>query len=313
MATALAAAALALLGAEAALRLLDPEVYRFVHEARQIHRYDRAWRVAPRPGTARYRLTRPALSFDVTLDADGRRVPPGGDVGPGPAPYVHAIGDSFTMGWGVAFEESYPSRLGRLLAGRASVLNLGLDGFGAIAAAEASTRLLDRYPPAAVVYLFSANDLDDDARAVANSARSAAWHVAMEGLDAMRRRSYVADTPFAVKWILYFRRPLAPVPGGGPATIDERPLPPPEAAPLAATPTGRALAGFRARLDARGARLVVVGLDDEPTRRFLAAAAREGFEAHLLHVPAALRIPGDGHLAAAGCLALAERVAAWLR
>jgi hypothetical protein len=309
----LTALAVTLLGTEIALRLLGAEVYRFVHEARQIHRYDRAWRVAPRPGTARYHLTRPALSFDVTLDADGRRVPSRGDVGPGPAPYVHAIGDSFTMGWGVPFEASYPARLGGLLAGRASVLNLGLDGFGAIAATEASTRLLDRYPPAAVIYLFSANDLEDDARAVANAARPAAWHLAMEGLDAMRRRSYVADTPFAVKWLVYFRRSPAPVTGGGPATIEERPLPSPDAAPLAATPTGRALGVFRRRLDARGARLLVVGLDDEPTRRFLAAAARDGIESHLLHVPAALRIPGDGHLAATGCLALAERVAAWLR
>lgn len=307
------ATALTLLGAEAALRILDPEVYRFVHEARQIHRYDRAWRVAPRPGTARYRLTRPALSFDVTVDADGRRVPPAGDAGPGPAPYIHAIGDSFTMGWGVPFDRSYPARLGGLLAERASVLNLGLDGFGAIAATEASARLLDRYPPAAVVYLFSANDLDDDARAVANAARPAAWHLAMEGLDAMRRRSYLADTPFAVKWLLYFRRPQPPVTEGGPPTIEERPLPPPDAAPLSSTLSGRALAGFRKRLDARGARLVVVGLDDEPTRRFLAAAHRDGIEAHLLHVPAALRIPGDGHLDTAGCLAVAERVAAWLR
>jgi hypothetical protein len=40
------------------------------------------------------------------------------------------------------------------------VLNLGVDGFGAIGATAKSQELAERYPPACAVYLFSPNDLD---------------------------------------------------------------------------------------------------------------------------------------------------------
>src|SRR5262249_2123662 len=141
--------ALALLS-EVALRLLNPEMFRFVYSARQIHRYP-GWNfVDLRPNRqATLTLTRGDgsrfLDFTVTTNELGlRRLgtdDPGGPPAPDGKTVIHCLGDSFTMGWGVEDDESYPAVLARKLGDGHLVLNLGVDGFGLMAAAEKSRRV----------------------------------------------------------------------------------------------------------------------------------------------------------------------------
>ena len=140
---------------------------------RQVHGYSRVARVDLRPSqSARLRIERrggePLFDFRVTTGSDAFRIVEGAaEDAPRGARYVHAIGDSYTMGWGVDAALSYPAQLARRLGPGLAVLNLGVDGFGAIGATAKSRALADRYPPAAAVYLFCPNDLDDDVQAAA--------------------------------------------------------------------------------------------------------------------------------------------------
>ena len=135
---------------------------------RRVHGYSRVARVDLRPSqSARLRLERsdgqPLFDFRLSTGPEGFRVEE--PAGPAPPPgvrFLHAIGDSYTMGWGVDADASYPARLARRLGPELPVLNLGVDGFGAIGATAKSRALAERFPPAAAVYLFSPNDLDDD-------------------------------------------------------------------------------------------------------------------------------------------------------
>lgn len=316
----------ALLLAELALRLVAPAPLVFAHEMRRAHRYSRVARVDLRPSqSVRLRIDRSdgqaLFDFELTTGREGFRIgdlagsalPPGGR-------FLHAIGDSYTMGWGVDAASSYPARLARRLAPELHVLNLGVDGFGAIGATAKSRALADRYPPACAVYLFSPNDLDDDERAAGVARRGGLEHSAHEILDGFRRSSYLAGVPFALRYRLQFRA------GPAPAVVETTaasspeslllPEPPPETAALRAPParTFTALLGYRDFLAARGARLLVLALSNQPESLQALRFCREhGIEARLFDVPPALRIPDEGHFDAAGNEAVAGLVERLLR
>ena len=315
----LAALLLAILAAaEGALRLAAPGAIVFVHAARQVHRYSRRWAVDLRPGSrARLRLDGPGgrtiLDFVLTVGPDAFRLP-GGAPRPNPSGrYVHAVGDSYTMGWGVADDQSYPAILDSLLPDGPRVLNLGVDGFGAVGATERSRELADRFPPAHVVYLFVPNDFEDDARSVRVVSRPVLLHAALEGLDVLRRHTYLANTPFAIRWHLVSARAPARSdargdggPGAG-AVLDPDPgtLP----APDRSLPTFDRISAFRRFLEARGARFTVLALSGQPQSLACYRFCREeGIETHLIEVPPSLRIPLDDHFTPAGNAWLARFV-----
>ncbi|MGD9645634.1 MAG: hypothetical protein AB7U73_07975 [Pirellulales bacterium] len=75
---------------------------------------------------------------------------------------IHCIGDSYTMGWGVKFEESYPYYLGQIAGSEFECLNLGDSGYGLTAAWEKSELLANEYPPEMLIYVFDTFDFDDD-------------------------------------------------------------------------------------------------------------------------------------------------------
>jgi lysophospholipase L1-like esterase len=312
---------LALLVLELGLRSAAPGSLRFAQGMRRVHRYSRVARVDLRPSqSAALRIDRedgqPLFDFRLSTGAEGFRIeetaaPPS----PG-ARFVHAIGDSYTMGWGVDAADSYPARLARRLAPELAVLNLGVDGFGAIGATAKSRALAERYPLAQAVYLFSPNDLEDDRRAEAVARRSGPVHAAHEALDALRRSSYLAGVPFALRYRLQFRAGPAATPGGtGRVPTESLLLPEPAAltAPPGDYPTFAALGAYRDFLAARGARLLVLVLSTQPESLAAYRFCREqGIEARLFDVPPALRIPDEGHFNAAGNEAVAALVAGLL-
>jgi len=314
----------ALVGLELVLRVAAPSPLRFAHEMRRVHRYSRTARVELRLSqSARLRMDRsdgqPLFDFQLSTGPEGFRIdePAAVVVPTRGARFLHAIGDSYTMGWGLDAAASYPARLQRRLGPEPHVLNLGVDGFGAIGATSKSRALSERCPPDQAVYLFSPNDLDDDLRAAAVAGRGGLAHAAHEALDALRRTSYVAGVPFALRYKLQFQA------GPAPSTVDTTAVGPrslllPEPAALPAPPgdhpTFAALREYRDFLAARGARLLVLVLSNQPESLLALRFCREqGIEAHLFDVPPALRLPDEGHFNAAGNEAVAGLVEQLLR
>ncbi len=321
----------ALVALELALRLFAPLPLRFAHAMREVHGYSRVARVDLRPSqSARLRIERrggePLFDFLVTTGSDAFRIVEDEDA-PRVARYVHAIGDSYTMGWGVDARLSYPARLAQALAPALGVVNLGVDGFGAIGATAKSRTLADRYPPAAAVYLFCPNDLADDVQAAAVARRGALAHAAFDALDLFRRTSYLAGVPFALRYRLQFRAAPAATGTNGTSletdqteTEDLEPtkllLPDPAAPPPPPehSPTFAALRAYRDFLEARGARLVVLALSNQPESLMAYGFCKEqGIEAHLFDVPPEMRIPDEGHFNARGNAAVAALVERLLR
>jgi len=314
----------ALVVVELALRAASPVPLVFAQAMRRAHGYSRVARVELRPSqSVRLRIDRSdgqaLFDFRLSTGPEGYRVdetakrvvpPPG-------ARFLHAIGDSYTMGWGVEAAASYPARLQRRLGPGLHVLNLGVDGFGAIGATAKSRALAERYPPDQAVYLFSPNDLDDDLRAERVARRNGLVHAAHEALDLLRRTSYLAGVPFALRYRLQFRAGPAP---NAVATevVGPRSLLLPEPAALPAPPeqhpTFRALLGYRDFLAGRGARLLVLVLSTKPESLTAYRFCKEQrIEAHLIDVPPALQLKDEGHFNPAGNEAVAGLVDELLR
>ncbi len=319
--------ALALL--EAGLRLADPVPLRFAREMRRLHRYSRTSRVDLAAGeSVRLRLDRsdgsPLLNFFVTTGEDAFRVAdrPGDDDLPPPgAPgirYVHAVGDSYTMGWGVDGSSSWPAQLAWLLPPELRVVNLGVDGFGTKGATAKSMALASRYPPAHAVYLFVPNDFEDDERATAVAGRPALVHLANEALDAVRRHTAIAAVPFAIRYRTQFRvGPARPAAGGfDAAAADPGRLmvaAPPEAVlprPDPGRPSFVALLAYRRFLEARAADLTVLVLSTQPeSLEALRFCREQGIPAVVVEAPPDMRLADEGHFNARGNRALAALVA----
>lgn len=324
--TGLALTLLALGTLEFGLRLADPVPVRFAREMRRLHRYSRTSRVDLSPDeSVRLRIDRsdgtPLLDFTVSTGGDAFRVAgrPGAAGLPIPdagVRYVHALGDSYTMGWGVDASASYPAQLARLLRPGLRVVNLGVDGFGVVAATTKSLALAPRYPPAAAVMLFVPNDFADDEQAASVARRPAAVHVANELLDLVRRHSALAAVPFALRYRLQFRvgpaRRMAADGGTAGADPDRLLVPPPANLPAADArrPSLTRLVEYRRWLEARGASLLVLVLSTRgeslETLRF---CQEQGVRAVLVELPAEMRIPDEGHFNALGNRALARLVA----
>jgi len=318
----------ALVVVELALRVAAPAPLAFAQAMRRVHGYSRVARVDLRPSqSVHLRVDRSdgqaLFDFQLTTGPEGFRIDEAsvGEPPPG-ARFLHAIGDSYTMGWGVDAASSYPARLARRLEPGLHVLNLGVDGFGAIGATAKSRGLAGGFPPACAVYLFSPNDFVDDLRVAAVADRGAFAHAVQEAVDGLRRSSYLAGVPFALRYRLQFRAGPGPTAGEtedeGTQAVDPTTLllPEPEPAALGAPPgrTFTALLQYRDFLAERGARFLVLVLSNQPESLAAYRFCREqGIEAHLFDVPPALRIPDEGHFNAAGNEAVAGLVEQLLR
>lgn len=310
---------------ELALRLIDPAIFRFVYQARQVHRYAIWSKVDFRPDR-RAELRLPdgkgadLFRFEVQTNDLGIRVEDRlswetrSRAATGKT-IIHCLGDSYTMGWGVSAGEAYPARLGELLGGAHLVLNLGVDGYGLIAATEKSRRVGRVWRPAWRVYLFSPNDPGDDAIAIEVRRRSPIEHEAWLFLDAARERSYLANLPFVLKWAYYFR------PGRWPAAQPGAKAPDAEdiaararATPPLTGPTAEALMRLQADCWRSDCRVLVAFTDDQPASLAALRLCQEaGLPSLVCPVPTDELLPGDGHFAPAGHRRLAEAVTARLR
>lgn len=73
------------------------------------------------------------------------------------APSVLFIGDSFTMGHGVNYEETFPARAEAVAGRRFQAVNLGVEGYGTDQALLSLERFIDRFRTRAVVYTYIAD------------------------------------------------------------------------------------------------------------------------------------------------------------
>lgn len=165
---ALATAALAVLGlgiglglVEGVVRVLDPAGgdLRGLHELRP----DRPWLYGLVPSSVR----RLRASGDVVyaVNADGfRDAPRAREPAPGTFRIV-VLGDSVAFGYGVAQDETFPSRLERRLAAASAVpievLNLAVNGYNPYTEAALFADVGRAYRPALVLVQFCVNDLND--------------------------------------------------------------------------------------------------------------------------------------------------------
>jgi hypothetical protein len=317
---------------EIGLRVWSPGALVFAHSFRGVLRYHDRWYTDFMPDTSttvRWRNGRGIhiLNFLVTVghlgfrtadrELDNRPTPGRG------SKFIHAIGDSFTMGWGVNYDSSYPALLDFMLPSDWRVLNLGLAGFGAVAATEKSLSVTDSFPPSAVVYLFHPGDYDDDEHAMRWARLPRVVHRGADLLNGLRRHTYLASIPFALRWWLRFDtyadaseadfRTTKLSPSGGlkfdSVGDDDSPSDPARGAA-----SKQALLRFAGLLDERGAPLIVLCLHTNSAARDFAAFSREnGIELHLLHTPEGFRLVGDRHLNALGNYELALYVAGLLR
>ena len=103
-----------------------------------------AWRFVYHTNEYGYRVSMPELSSRYHL------------------PNVVVLGDSFTFGAGVNDGEEYPAVLAKQLAAKASIVNLGVGGFGLTQEIRTFYEFGLLFQPAVVVLQFCANDPDDN-------------------------------------------------------------------------------------------------------------------------------------------------------
>ncbi len=302
---------------ELALRLLNPDILRFAYEFRQVYRYHDRWYTDFEPGSSTVvRLNGDhgyVVNFLLTVNEHGFRFydQPAGRQRrlQEAARYVHLAGDSFAMGWGVNYESSLPAQLEELLPTDTAVLNLGLNGFGAIAASEKSAAVAERFPPTQVIYLATQNDYADDEQARRYAQLPAVLHWAMGSVNWLRQHTYLASTPFAMRWWLYYREAFDRG-DSRPIATNARPKVMPfagEANPNLGVHSKRAIRQFADRLGEAGVPFTVVahGIDDV-TEDIVRFCRQEGIATLLIDVPAELKLVGDGHFNAAGNSAMAQ-------
>ncbi|MBD3393815.1 MAG: hypothetical protein GF418_16925 [Chitinivibrionales bacterium] len=318
----------ALVALEIGLRLFTPRMVRFAHDYRKTYRYHDEWYADLDPGTwtllhLRNRRGHTIFNFLVTVGPHGfrtydRRLDNNfRDVtGNNGKKVIHATGDSFCMGWGGSYVSSYPAQLDFMLPREYRVINLGMNGYGAVGALGKSRALSDRFPPAAVVYLASSNDYMDDRNAERYRRLPWAVHRLFDAFNVMRRHVYFASIPYALRWWLFYRGSLAATDDDfvekkvqrrdNPAdfTVVENAQP---SDPSQGTVSKQTILDYSRYLSQRGIPFIVIGHGTDPGANLdLCAFCREqGIETYLLDVPGELRLAADGHFSHFGNYRLA--------
>ncbi len=314
-----------LLAVEAGLRLAGPEILHFTWSVSRLTDFHPRRASDFRPNVSQtLRLTGSdgvaVYNFIVSTDSHGLRCP---DRGPAPSSmagsdgptWIHALGDSFTMGWGVDYASSYPAALDRMTGPGARVLNLGKEGFGAVASTDKSMKLARDFPPSAAVYLFFENDPGEDAEAVALAKRPSWRKNISRAMSLARRYSCLANAYDAARAWAYFKVFLdgdwpedAAAPPLAEARIHTLDLPV-DTAFDPAHPTFTAMAGYAAFAEQQGIPFLVLIIgDSNPALQAYAFCRSQGIEARAIGFPTSLQLPKDGHLSARGNQRLAEYV-----
>jgi len=137
---------------ELGLRLLEPHDLRALHELRP----DRPWLYGMQPNAAvRVGGITYATNADGFRDRTYPRATPPGTF------RIVVLGDSITLGWGVALEESFPKRLEQRLGPSVQVLSLGVAGYNPYTEAQLFADVGVGYRPDLVLVEFCINDLND--------------------------------------------------------------------------------------------------------------------------------------------------------
>jgi len=335
---ALASLCLAVAVLEALLRVSNPELLQFSYRVKQPYRFHERWYVDFEPSTStRLKLDlrdgSAFYDFRVTIGADGFRIADDGSDPQQPASaseieFIHCIGDSFTMGWGVDYDSSYPALLSSLLGPRYRVLNLGLNGFGVVGATEKSLGLWTEFPAAHVVYLFYPNDLLDDANAQRIAGQGEFVHAGLRLATWLRQRSYAANLPFAARYDGFRRRAESATQrfraSQGELSLTSAavvslstPAARVDSTQLETGPSFDALDRYAAVVAENGATLTVLvysnprdqlDLYRDAALRFYDYARCRGLDVYLVDVPGELRLPFEGHNSRLGNERLALRV-----
>lgn len=195
-----------------------------------------------------------------------------------PATRIHCIGDSYTFGWGVNYEDSYPAKLQKLLGPAYRIDNLGIPGAGLSVAMTISERIAKQSPPDIMVYLFFPNDIGEDLKMRPGKLP--------DGSDFFRKlilhsniASFIVSFAYLPLWTGFDPGPLTLFDGNSVALrkslvwcLAKSAQPPP------ASPTNQKLKQLRDQCAASGRKLIVAGLlyDDCDCVNFLAGCAQSG-------------------------------------
>jgi lysophospholipase L1-like esterase len=327
---------------EIVLRLVRPEAMTFSQSSRELVQSHPVWKVDYRPNARAHFYLRSwsgmtLYDFSVHTNEYGFRIGSrqlDEKVVPDKSKrFIHAIGDSFTQGWGVNYEATYPAILDDLFDGSTQVLNLGLNGFGAIAATEKSMQLWDTFPARYAVFLTTVNDFSDDQSAIQRSALVKTYVV--PAVDFARRYWYTANFPFFLKLLDAWSAPLAltdemtrkgkwlsprldhtlvEMTGQDYAIMGGKP----RLDPVFVQPSLDALGKYAAFVQSRGAKLLVVALEDEErsvhieNETMREYCVRNNIPFKRFAMTDALKMNSEGHLNALGNRRLAEKVHAWI-
>ncbi|MFC1664587.1 hypothetical protein ACFL17_03025 [Pseudomonadota bacterium] len=106
------------------------------------------------------------------------------------------------------YEASYPAILEFMLPKQYRVLNLGLNGYGLLAATEKSQSIADIFPPDIVIYLATENDYREDQEA---STYAGASYLRLRFNDLrnwFRRHSYLGSFVHALRWQVIYSKSI---------------------------------------------------------------------------------------------------------
>lgn len=319
---------------EGLLRLINPDVLNFTYEFRQAFRYSDQYAFDYRLDESSH-LKMPTkqgdylYNFLVVTDEYGLRTDENlaksrlraldhvrnPDV---KAEIVHAIGDSFTMGWGVSYDNSWPAQLNEMTPKTTSVLNVGLARWGATAATGKSQELWDRFPANHVIYFFFENDFDDDRALEGVRAKNGFYHVGRGLYDDLRRYSYLLNLPGYFKYKKYFADTMGEATGNDHSQkhvdvrVDQLQVYPKleQIEPDPTDPTLISIANYARFVKQKGARFSIVALD-RPNARIVARFAQQlDVDMYLLDLPAMAFLPKDGHFNPLGNELVAKFIAA---
>lgn len=319
---------------EVGLRLFDPSILRFLHQSRQYHSYSPLWGQDMIPNSVAHMQLSSyndlfLYNFLVTINQFGFRthdreldspllpISAASKVVGAPSRFVHAIGDSFTMGWGVNFQDSYPAILDWLAPTEFQVLNLGLDAYGTIAATEKSISLWDRFPADVAIQLFYHNDFKDDVDLI-QLRQQPRWRHRIRTLGAfLERYTYVANLYPAIFWYKSFdelrknatvrpdkvlvRKSVGELIPRTDLDLDTISIDDPD------HPTYRQIGEYHRFLKSKEARLVVLIIDmGIEAQAYYKYCRQAGIEAYLLSFQSPMLLVADGHFNRAGNWTLAK-------
>ncbi len=311
------------------LRIIDPDIFKYVYNGRQVFKYSTQWRVDLVPSsTAHLNLktydNQNLFNFIVTTSEFGfrtydREVDTNYDYSEKQKEnnsaanhFIHAIGDSFTFGWGVDYTSSYPSILDWMLPTDYRVLNLGVAGFGSISATEKSLLLWNNYPADHVFYLFcSYNDFSDDDLVMKRRRPSyKIYHTFRNVYSFICKYSYIANIPYIVKTYrenLWARRGNIRAKGKSVSKDDINKINVTFNTPIAVTkykndrPTFAQISKYVDFLRKHNVGLTVLLMDNRPeSMEMYSFCIAKGIDVYVLSITDEMRLLRDGHLNYAG-------------